>query len=69
MEALEAIKKRRSVCKYSGASIPRENLEKIVDAGRLATSGSNCQPWDCIVVTDRNMIRSAQGSRKWIAQN
>jgi len=56
MDALEAIKKRRSVRKFTGASIPREDLEKIVDAGRLAASGSNRQPWDFIVVTDREMI-------------
>ena len=56
MDALEAIRKRRSVRKYTGDSIPRGDLEKIVDAGRLAASGSNRQPWDFIVVTDRAMI-------------
>ena len=33
METLEAIKKRRSVRKYTGEPIPREHLEQIVDAG------------------------------------
>jgi nitroreductase len=35
MEALEAIRKRRSVRKFTGELIPREDLEKIVDAGWL----------------------------------
>ena len=52
MEAFEAIQKRRSVRKFTGEIIPREHLEKIVDAGRLAATGSNRQPWDFIVVTD-----------------
>ena len=56
MEALKAIRKRRSVRKFTGAAVPREDLEKIVDAGRLAATGSNRQPWDFIVVTNREMI-------------
>jgi nitroreductase len=66
MDALEAIKKRRSVRTYTGASIPRTDLEKIVDAGRLAASGSNRQPWDFIVVTDREMIDQLTVVGKWM---
>lgn len=56
MEALEAIQKRRTIRKYTGAPIPREDIIKIVDAGRLAATGSNQQPWDFIVITDRGMF-------------
>ena len=56
MDALEAIRKRRSVRDFTGDSIPREDLEKIVDAGRLAATGNNKQPWDFIVITNRDMI-------------
>ncbi len=66
MEALEAIKKRRSVRNFTGAAIPREDLEKIVEAGRLAASGSNRQPWDFIVVTDREMLSHFQAAAAWI---
>ena len=66
MDALEAIRKRRSVRKYTGDSIPREDLEKIVDAGRLAASGSNRQPWDFIVVTDRAMIDQLKVAAEWM---
>lgn len=68
MEVLEAIRKRRSVRKYTGDSIPREDLEKIVDAGRLAASGSNQQPWDFIVVTDREMIGKLKVASLWMEQ-
>ena len=66
MDALEAIRKRRSVRKYTGDSIPRGDLEKIVDAGRLAASGSNRQPWDFIVVTDRAMIDQLKVAAEWM---
>ena len=56
MDTLEAIRKRRTVRQYTGEPIPRQDLETIVDAGRLAASGVNLQPWQFIVVTDREMI-------------
>jgi nitroreductase len=66
MDALEAIRKRRSVRNYTGDPIPREDLETIVDAGRLAASGSNRQPWDFIVVTDREMISKLKVAARWM---
>lgn len=66
MEALEAIRKRRSVRRYTGDAIPQQDLEKIVDAGRLAATGSNKQPWDFIVVTDREMIDQLKVAARWM---
>lgn len=66
MDALEAISKRRSVRDYTGEAIPRAHLEKIVDAGRLAATGSNMQPWDFIIVTEREMIESLKVAAKWM---
>ncbi len=66
MEALEAIRKRRSIRRYTGDSIPREKLEAIVDAGRLAATGNNRQPWEFIVVTDRDMIDRLKFVSLWM---
>ncbi len=66
MDALEAIRKRRSVRNYTGEPIPRADLETIVDAGRLAASGYNRQPWDFIVVTDRSMIEQLKIAAQWM---
>ena len=66
MDVFEAIRKRRSVRAYTGEAIPREDLEKIVDAGRLAATGSNQQPWDFIVVTDRETIAELSAASKWL---
>ena len=52
MDALEAIAVRRSVRKYTDTPVSRELLTKIVDAGRLAPTAHNDQPWEFVVVTD-----------------
>jgi nitroreductase len=66
MDALEAIRLRRSVRDYTGEPIPREDLETIVDAGRLAASGHNHQPWDFVVVTERVMIEQLKVASLWM---
>jgi nitroreductase len=66
MDALEAIKKRRSVREYTGDAIPREDIVKIVDAGRLAATGNNKQPWDFVVITHRDMIEKLKVASQWM---
>ena len=66
MDAFEAIRKRRSVREYTGDAIPREDLEQIVDAGRLAPTGWNRQPWDFIVITDKEMIQKLKIVAQWM---
>ena len=68
MEAMEAIQKRRSVRKFTGDIIPRADLEKIVDAGRLAATGSNRQPWEFIVVTDQEIIDQLTVVGTWMRE-
>ncbi|MHC4443771.1 MAG: nitroreductase family protein [Planctomycetota bacterium] len=57
MDALEAIAARRSVRKYTDTPVSREMLTKIVDAGRLAPTAHNDQPWEFVVVTDAHRRR------------
>jgi nitroreductase len=56
MEIFEAIKGRRSVRRYKTESVPTEFVEKILDAGRWAPSGSNIQPWKFIVISDKTLL-------------
>lgn len=56
MEVSEAIKKRRSIRRFQARPIPEDVLEKLVEAGRLAPSGSNLQPWAFIIVSDKKMV-------------
>ena len=66
MDALEAIRKRRTVREFTGEEVPRDVLVKIVDAGRLAATGRNMQPWEFIVVTDREKIKYFSIDIKWV---
>ena len=68
MNAIEVMRKRRTVRAYTGAPVPREHLETIVDCGRLAASGRNAQPWDFIVITDKAMIEKLTIVAQWINQ-
>ena len=43
MELLEAIKNRRSIRKYTDKQIPREDLEKIIEAGTYASNAGGSQ--------------------------
>ncbi len=69
MDALEAIRTRRSIRRYKDGMIPKDVLETIVDAGRLAATGSNRQPWDFIVVTEKSMICHFKVSGAWIGES
>ncbi len=53
MDVFEAIQERRSVRAYQDAPVPREKLEKILEAARLAPSARNTEPWHFIAVTDK----------------
>jgi nitroreductase len=66
MDVFEAIRTRRSVRAFTGEAVPREDLERIVDTGRLAATGSNKQPWDFIVVTERGMIDQLKTASQWM---
>jgi nitroreductase len=71
MDALEALKTRRSVRSYKGDPIPREIVEEIVDCGRLAATAINIQPWEFVVVTDpamRQKMAAATDHGPFIAQ-
>jgi len=48
----EVVLKRRSIRKFKDDKVPKEALNKILEAGRWAPSGANLQPWRFIVVTD-----------------
>ena len=66
MEVFEAIRRRRSIRRFTGAPVPRADLQTIVDAGRLAATGSNRQPWDFIVVTEPATLQRLAVADRWM---
>jgi nitroreductase len=56
MDLFEVIQTRRSIRTFTGKKIPKSDLEKIVDAGRLAPSARNRQIWDFVVITEKAIL-------------
>jgi nitroreductase len=70
MDMFEAIEKRRSVRKFKQTPIAKEDLRKILEAGRLAPSGGNRQPWYFIVVREpetKKALSKAANNQKFLA--
>lgn len=57
MQTWDAITSRRNVRSFADRPIPAADLDQILDAGRRAPSSQNWQPWDFIIVTDRERLR------------
>ena len=49
-KVLEAVKERRSIFKYNGEDVSKEEVNSILEAGRWAPSFANLQPWKFIVI-------------------
>src|SRR6202012_6086627 len=57
METWQAITSRRNVRSYADRPVPPEHLDQILEAGRRSPSSQNWQPWDFILVTDREQLQ------------
>lgn len=72
MDAIEALKGRRSVRVYDDRPVPKETIEEIIDTARLAPTANNVQPWEFVVITDpeiRVKIARLTDWGKFIAQS
>ena len=63
METWDAIASRRNVRSFAQRPISEEDLSRILEAGRRAPSSRNWQPWDFVVVTDREQLKAL--ARVW----
>ena len=52
----ELIQSRRSTRKYKAEAVPEEKLSQIVEAGRYAPSGGNCQSTHFIVIKNEEIL-------------
>lgn len=58
MELIEIMKNRRSVRKYTQEEIPKEKIEKILQAGLLSASGRARRPWEFIVIRNKETLKN-----------
>jgi nitroreductase len=71
MNLYEVIKSRYSVRSYLDKPVEQEKLDRILDAARLAPSGSNRQPWKFVVVRDterRKKLVPACSNQEFVGQ-
>jgi nitroreductase len=67
MEFYDVLKKRKSIRKYRPNPVSDDALNRILEAGRIAPSAKNIQPWHFIVVRDQStkesLIDACRGQR------
>ncbi|MGD0645704.1 MAG: nitroreductase family protein [Candidatus Bathyarchaeia archaeon] len=70
MDVFEAVQERRSIRAYQDKPVPRDKLEKILEAARLAPSARNIEPWHFVVITDSEKRRVLSKGRfaKFLAE-
>ena len=70
-EIFDLIISRQSDRKYSDRQVEKEKLGRIIEAGRMAPSSCNAQPWKFIVVTESGLIAKVAeaASAKLIGMN
>jgi nitroreductase len=69
MQVFEIIQKRRSIRKYKNIIIPEEDIEKLIDAARLAPSAANGQNWKFVIISDqkiKNTLVPVCGNQEWV---
>jgi nitroreductase len=68
MEYTDLIRSRVSVRNYDpDRPVPKVILEKILDAGRIAPSARNNQPWKFLIISSSPVLEKVRGSynREW----
>jgi len=51
MDTLECIKTRRSIRKFTDQSIPKKDLEDLINIAQWSPSYKNTQPWEVVIVS------------------
>jgi len=57
METFDSISKRASIREYQPKPIPKDLLENLIDAGRRAPTARGVEPWEFVVVTNKEALK------------
>lgn len=55
MDLFEAIRGRKSIRRFKQTPVSDEDIARILEAGRLAPSANNSQPWSFLVIRDSSV--------------
>lgn len=61
MSLVDVILSRRSIRQYDDKDIPKDVLDKILEAGRQSPSAANRQPYQFVVVTESEIKKELSG--------
>ncbi len=64
-ESIEFLLTRRSIRKFEDKDVPLELLIKAIDVARYAPSARNSQPWEFIIVQDREKLEALADMYTW----
>ena len=62
---LNLIHTKRAVREFTNQPVPEDVIREILEAGRLAQSSKNDQPWHFIVIRDRETLRQLSTCGKY----
>ena len=65
MEMMEGLMTRRSVRKYADQKIDKATLTEIIRAAQYAPTAHNRQPWEFLVVDDREVLANLRHIQRW----
>ena len=57
MDVFTCIRTRREIRDYLDKPIPPQRLQRILEAGRLAPSSKNSQPWHFVVIRNKETLK------------
>ncbi|NIP29210.1 MAG: hypothetical protein GTN99_00735, partial [Candidatus Dadabacteria bacterium] len=60
MDVFECVSTLSSVRNFIDKQVPDELIMKVMESGRLAPSAHNDQPWEFILVRDRNLLKKLE---------
>ncbi|MCX6098040.1 MAG: nitroreductase family protein, partial [Caldiserica bacterium] len=55
---MDTIRNRRSIRKYTADPVPQELVTRLLQAAMSAPSAGNEQPWEFIIITDREVLQA-----------
>jgi len=55
-DLLKLLRRRRSIRRFQDKSIPNGTLETIVDTARFAPTARNVQPWEFVLIVQKNKL-------------
>jgi len=65
LDLIETIKTRRSIRRFKPTTIPDRLIHSVIDSARHAPSAGDTQPWEFIVVKDKNVKERLAQTHAW----